>query len=96
MQGNAQKHLLRGFQRHMLPGVDHIPLEQKIQAGIGEQLVPLGAEEGFRLADLGPGIVLQNVAAVKALVGQVAQLVIKGVDAPAGKLGFQPQREGKV
>ena len=96
MQRDAQEHLLGRFQRHVLTGVNHIPLEQQVQTGIGEQLVPLGAEEGRSLADLGPGIVLQNVAAVETLVGQVAQLVIKGMNAPAGKLALQPQRKREV
>ena len=64
MQRDAQKHLLRRFQRQMLPGVDHITAQQKVQPGPGEQLVALVAEESRGLIQLGFCIILKNILAV--------------------------------
>ena len=64
VQRDAQKHLLRRFQRQVLPGVDHIAAQQKVQPGPGEQFVPLVAEEGRGLFQLGFCIILKNILAV--------------------------------
>ena len=52
MQGDSQVHLLGRLQRLALVVLDHIALDQQIQAGVGEQLVPLRIQKGLRLPDL--------------------------------------------
>ena len=93
VQGNAQVHLLRRFQRHTLVRVDDIPFQLQIQPRVCEQRIALRPQKGGRLLQLFAGIMLQNIGAVQPLVCQPAQLFIKGADAAPFQLSLQLQLE---
>ena len=96
VQRDAEVHLLRGLERHALVGLYHIPAQHQVEAGVGEELVPLRAYEASRLVYLPAGVVLEDVRAVKALVGEIAQLVVKAVYAAVLKFIGQLQFEAEV
>ncbi len=93
VQGNAQVHFLRRFQRHALMRVDDVPFQLQIQPRVCEQRIALRPQKGGRLLQLFARIVLQNIGAVQSFVRQPAQLFIKGADAVPFQLGLQLQLE---
>ena len=96
VQRDAEVHLLRRLERHAPVGLYHVASQHQVEAGVGEQLVALRPDEGRRLLQLGAGVVLEYVPAVEPLVGQIAQLFIEAVYAPALQLRGQLQLEAEV
>ena len=96
VQRDAEVHLLRRLERHALVGLNHIAAQHQVEARIGEEFVPLRADETRRLVYFLAGVVLEDIPAVEPLVGQVAQLLVKTVYAAALQLACKLQLKAEV
>ncbi len=81
MQGHAEEHLLRAFQRRAVEGADDIALDKKVEASIVKQLVALGLDVCLGEVDVLARVVLEDIGAVQAPFSQCADFLIKTVDA---------------
>ena len=85
VQRDAEEHLLRRLQRRALMRADDVAVEQKLQAGVGEQVVAAEIDEAGRLVQLGGRVMLQDVVAVQALLGKEGHLLRERLDVPGGQ-----------
>ena len=85
VQRDAEEHLLRRLQRRALMRADDVAVEQKLQAGVGEQVVAAKVDEAGRLVQLGGRVMLQDVVAVQALLGEEGHLLRERLDVPGGQ-----------
>ena len=95
MQRDAQIHLLRRFQRQPLPVMDDVAAQHQIQPRVGEQLVPLGADERRRPQKLLPAVGGHDVLPVQPLIRQVTQLAVEVRNAQALLRLCEPPLEGE-
>ena len=79
MHGNAEIHLLRRLKRNMLSVPYHITGKEKVQSGIGEEVISSLVHHLRQLFHFLLRISLQNIASVKSLLGQIAKLLIEAV-----------------
>ena len=84
MQRDTEEHFLHAFQRHAGVAAHDVAFEQKLDAGIIDQLVAAFVDEGRCFEDLLAAVVLQDVAAVEAFLGEVFDLFVEIVDAVVG------------
>ena len=96
MEGDPQKHLLGRLQGLMAAVLDHIPLQQKVQARPGELPVPAVVQKGGGLLQLPAGVGLEDVLAVEPLPDQIDQLLIKAPDPQPLQPGRQLAAEAMI
>ena len=83
VHGNAEIHLLRRLKRNMLSVPNHIAGKEKVQPGIGEEVISSLVNHLRQLFHFFLRIRLQNIASVKSLLGQIAKLLIEAVNGTA-------------
>lgn len=81
VQGDAKEHLLRALERRVVVGVDHVALNEQIEAGVGEQLVARGLEKRRGPIELSDRIGREDIRPIQALVGEMTNKLAERVDA---------------
>ena len=65
----------------MVVGVDHVALNEQIEAGVGEQLVARGLEKRRGPIELSDRIGREDIRPIQALVGEMTNKLAERVDA---------------